>query len=63
VSVGKIEKIYNSNDGLSYRLLIKLSTDFAKLRDVCVIDDKEIVDRMRLKEAANDSLMLMPKKE
>lgn len=63
VSVGTIEKIYNSHDGLSYRLLIKLSTDFANLRDVCVIDDKEMVDRMRLKEAANDSLMLKQKKE
>lgn len=63
VSVGKIEKIYNSHDGLSYRLLIQLSTDFANLRDVSVIDDKEMVDRMRLKEAASDSLMLMPKKK
>ena len=63
VSVGTIEKFYNSPDGLSFRLLIKLSTNFANLRDVCVIDDKDIAERMRLKEAANDSLMLMPKKE
>ncbi len=63
VSVGRIEKIYNSYDGLSYRLLIQLSTDFASLRDVCVINDKNMAERMRLKEAANDSLMLMPKKE
>lgn len=63
VSVGKIEKIYNSPDGLSYRLLVKLSTDFASLRDVCVINDKGLVERMRLMEAANDSLMLMPTKE
>ena len=59
VSVGRIEKIFNSADGLSYRLQIHLSTDFSCLRDVCVINDKEMAERMRLKEAANDSLMLM----
>ena len=61
ISVGRIEKIYNSPDGLSYRLLVHLSTDFASLRDVCVISDKNIVERMRLQEAARDSLMMMPK--
>jgi rod shape-determining protein MreC len=59
VSVGRIEKIFNSADGLSYRLQIHLSTDFSCLRDVCVINDKDMAERMRLKEAANDSLMLM----
>ena len=63
VSVGTIEKIYNSPDGLSYRLLVHLSTDFANLRDVCIINDKNMAERMRLKEAANDSLMLMPVKK
>jgi rod shape-determining protein MreC len=63
ISVGKIEKIFNSLDGLSYRLQVHLSTDFASLRDVCVINDKNIIERMRLKEAANDSLMLMPQKD
>ena len=63
VSVGKIEKIFNSRDGMSYRLQIHLSTDFACLRDVCVIKEKGMAERMRLKEAAQDSLMLMPKKE
>jgi rod shape-determining protein MreC len=58
ISVGKIEKIFNSSDGLSYRLQIRLSTDFARLRDVCVINDKSLAERMRLKEATNDSLML-----
>ncbi len=58
ISVGKIEKIFNSADGLSYRLQIRLSTDFACLRDVCVINDKGMAERMRLKEALNDSLML-----
>lgn len=56
ISVGKIVGIYNSADGLSYRLKIHLSTDFACLRDVCVITDKGIAERMRLHEAATDSL-------
>jgi len=62
VSVGRIEKIFNSRDGLSYRLQVHLSTDFACLRDVCVIKDKGMAERMRLKEAALDSLQLMPVK-
>ena len=61
VSVGKIEKIYNSADGLSYRLLVHLSTDFSCLRDVCVVNDKRIVERMRLQEAARDSMQAVPK--
>ncbi|MBR1933360.1 MAG: rod shape-determining protein MreC [Prevotella sp.] len=62
VSVGQIEKIFNSRDGLSYRLQVHLSTDFACLRNVCVIKDKGMAERMRLKEAAQDSLSLMPVK-
>lgn len=58
VSVGQIEKIYNSRDGLSYKLLIHLSTDFACLRDVCVINDASLAERMRLEQAATDSLAL-----
>ena len=61
VSVGKIEKIYNSPDGLSYRLLIHLSTDFACVRDVFVVTDRNIMERLRLQEAARDSLMQLPK--
>ncbi|MBR6120988.1 MAG: rod shape-determining protein MreC [Prevotella sp.] len=56
VSVGRIDKIFNSRDGLSYRLKVHLSTDFACLRDVCVIKEKGMIERMRLKEAALDSL-------
>lgn len=63
VTVGQIEKIFNSSDGLSYRLEIKLATDFANLRDVCIINDKNMAERMRVKEAAIDSLMLMQKKD
>lgn len=58
ISVGKIEKIFNSADGLSFRLQIRLSTDFSCLRDVCIINDKGMAERMRLQEAVNDSLML-----
>lgn len=56
VLVGRIEQIYNSRDGLSYRLKVKLTTDFGNLRNVCVINDKTIAERARLLEAARDSL-------
>jgi rod shape-determining protein MreC len=35
--VGRIINIGNSSDGLSFRVKVHLSTDFANLRDVCVI--------------------------
>lgn len=56
VIVGKIVQVYNSRDGLSYRLKVQLATDFGNLRDVCVINDKGIAERTRLMEAARDSL-------
>ena len=56
ILVGKVAKIYNSPDGLSYRLHVKLSTDFANLRDVCVIEDNSIQERLRLLRAAQDSI-------
>ena len=58
IIVGKIVEVYNSSDGLSYRLKIHLSTDFANLRDVCVIKDKSFVERQQLLETARDSLKL-----
>lgn len=61
VLVGKIETIYNSPDGLSYRLKVRLSTDFGCLRDVCVIGDRSIAERSRLMEQAQDSLTMKPK--
>lgn len=42
--VGKVRKIENSDDGLSYKLQINLSTDFGKLRDVCVVCMPERVE-------------------
>lgn len=56
VLVGKIVQVYNSRDGLSYRMKVQLATDFGNLRDVCVISDKSIAERARLIEAAQDSL-------
>lgn len=38
IFVGKVKRVLNSDDGLSYQLEIGLSTDFARLRDVAVID-------------------------
>lgn len=32
-----VTKVENSEDGLSYKLQVNLSTDFARLRDVCVL--------------------------
>lgn len=58
VLVGQIQEVYNSRDGLSYKLKVRLSTDFGKLRDVVVISDKSIGERMRLMQAAKDSLKL-----
>lgn len=56
VMVGQIEKVFNSPDGLSYRLQVKLATDFGNLRDVCVINDNSIQEQSQLLHAAQDSL-------
>jgi rod shape-determining protein MreC len=54
--VGKILHVYNSDDGLTYRLMVELSTDFGNLRDVCVIDDKVMEERLQLMRVAQDSI-------
>lgn len=56
IVVGKIKHVYNSANGLSYRLKITLSTDFGRLRDVCVINDKEMDRKLEILHAAEDSL-------
>ena len=56
IMVGKILHVYNSTDGLSYRIQMKLSTDFSRLRDVCIIDDTKMRERMELMRSAKDSL-------
>jgi len=59
ITVGSITDIGNSVDGLSYRLTIKLSTDFGCLRDVFVVTDKGFSERQQLIMAARDSMALM----
>lgn len=54
--VGRILHVFNSADGLSYRVQLKLSTDFARLRDVCVIDDTAMKERLDIMRAAQDSI-------
>lgn len=54
--VGEILHVFNSTDGLSYRLQLRFSTDFSRLRDVCVIDDAAARERMEVYQAAIDSL-------
>lgn len=56
VMVGKVLHVFNSADGLSYRLQVKLSTDFARLRDVCLVDDSALQERIDLMRAAQDSI-------
>ena len=56
ITVGKIIHVYNSPDGVSYRLQVALSTDFGKLRDVCVIDNKPMLEQLEVLRAAKDSL-------
>ena len=58
VLVGQIVEVYNSRDGLSYKLKVRLTTDFGNLRDVVVISDRSIAARMRLMQSARDSLKL-----
>ena len=56
ISVGKIVASYNSADGLSYKLKVQLSTDFSHLRDVRVLDNTSFKEKIRVEQAAKDSL-------
>ena len=56
VMVGKVLHVFNSADGLSYRVQVKLSTDSARLRDVCLVDDSALQERIDLMRAAQDSI-------
>ena len=51
VLVGRIEQVYHSPDGLSYKLKVRLSTDFACLRDVYVINDSTAAERRQLSDS------------
>jgi rod shape-determining protein MreC len=56
MEVGKVLYVFKSLDGLSLQLQIKLSTDFSTLRDVCIIDDAKMKERIELMRAAQDSI-------
>lgn len=56
VRVGRILHVFNSANGLSYRVQLRLSTDFARLRDVCVIEDAAMKERLEIMRAAQDSI-------
>ena len=56
IFVGRIKHVYNSENGMSYRLKVDLSTDFTRLRDVCVIIDTEMDKKLEILHAAQDSL-------
>ncbi|MCD8282171.1 MAG: rod shape-determining protein MreC [Prevotella sp.] len=56
VAVGKVLCTFNSPDGLSYRIKVELATDFAKLYDVCVVDNSRTQEQLEILRAAQDSL-------
>lgn len=60
LTIGRIIDVKNSADGLSYSLRLRLSTDFASLREVCVITDTTFYERSALLSAARDSLSVAP---
>lgn len=58
IEVGQVKYVFNSPDGLSYRLKVRLSTDFARLRDVCVIDNSQLREHIELLNSARDSILI-----
>ena len=58
IIAGQVLHVYNSADGLSYRVQVRLTTDFGNLRDVCVIDNAGVEERIDLLRNAEDSLRL-----
>lgn len=56
ISVGKIVASENSSDGLSYKLKVQLSTDFTHLRDVRVINNAPLHEKIQIEQQAKDSL-------
>lgn len=50
IFVGKVEAIYNSADGLSFQLKVRLSTDFGRLRDVHIIQHTPDLERKLLQD-------------
>ena len=58
IMVGKILHVYNSADQMSYRLRVKLSADFGRLRDVCVVDNTALSEQIEVMRAAEDSIRM-----
>lgn len=58
IPVGKIIHVYNSPDGVSYRIQVHLYTDFSTLRDVMVIDNEKVGEQLELLRHASDTLAL-----
>ena len=56
VPVGCITRVFNSRDGLSYNVEVQLSTDFSRLRDVLVLSDAGMQERMQLMKEKEDTL-------
>lgn len=56
VAVGKIIHVFNSSDGMSYRLQVQLYTNFANLTDVYVVDNTDMHEQLDLLRLAQDSL-------
>ena len=54
--IGRVKGATYSSDGLSYKLTVEMTTDFSRLRDVVVIDNKRQKERIKLMRAAKDSI-------
>jgi len=58
IIVGQVQHVYNSADGLSFRVQTRLSPDFGNLRDVSVIDNSAMAERINIMRAAEYSLSM-----
>ena len=58
IPIGKVKKVKDSSDGMSYSLEVELFTDFKTLRNVSIITNYTKPERKALEEKA-DSLMQM----
>ncbi len=56
ITVGSVICTFNSADGLSYRIKLRLATDFSNLHDVCVIDNAPMQEQLQILRAAQDSI-------
>lgn len=59
VLVGRLERVFNSADGLSYSMEVRLSTDFGSLRDVFVVGNGAMKEQREIRQAALDSIKVL----